>query len=147
MLWHQRLGHPSDHYLYKAHKFVTGVPKFRHESAVMDTCPTCIEAKRVKSPPTGNTTLVATQPYQGLSVDFLFSGTKSKNKEQRKDYVGINGATSAVVVLDHFTRTLERGCSFIRSVSSQVAGRFPPKSLSQLQQKVCTHGPRQGALC
>ena len=71
MLWHQRLGHQSDHYLYNAHKYVEGVPEFRHESAVMDTCPTCIKAKQVKSPPTGNTTLVATQPYQGLSIDFL----------------------------------------------------------------------------
>ena len=51
MLWHQRLGHPSDKYLYRAHKFVDGVSKFKHESAVLSTCPTCIEAKQVKSAP------------------------------------------------------------------------------------------------
>ena len=28
LLWHQRLGHPCDEYLYNAHKFITGVPKF-----------------------------------------------------------------------------------------------------------------------
>ena len=78
IIWPKRLVHPSDHYLYNAHKFVKGVPKFRHESAVTDTCPTCIKAKQVKSPPTGNTTLVVTQPYQGLSVDFLFSVTKCR---------------------------------------------------------------------
>ena len=27
MLWHQRLGHPCDEYLYNAHKTVNGVPK------------------------------------------------------------------------------------------------------------------------
>lgn len=106
MLWHQCLGHPSDHYLYNADKFVKGVPQFCHESAVMDTCPTCFKAKQVKSPATGNTTLVTTQLYQGLSFDFLFSGTKSKDDKRRKDYVGINGATSAIVVLDHFTWAL-----------------------------------------
>jgi len=26
MLWHQRLGHPCDEYLYNAHKWVDGVP-------------------------------------------------------------------------------------------------------------------------
>ena len=54
----------------------------------------------------GNTTLVTTQPYQGLSADFLFSCTKSKDTEWRKEYVGINNATSAIVVLDHFTCNL-----------------------------------------
>ena len=28
LLWHQRLGHPRDEYLYNAHKFIDGVPKF-----------------------------------------------------------------------------------------------------------------------
>ena len=107
MLWHQRLGHPSDHYLYNAHKFVKGVPQFHHEHPVLDVCPTCIQAKQTKAPPSGDTTMTATQPYQGLSIDFSFSGTRSKDDERRKDYVGINGATSAICVLDHFTRKLD----------------------------------------
>ena len=28
ILWHQRLGHPCNDYLYSAHKFIDGVPKF-----------------------------------------------------------------------------------------------------------------------
>ena len=77
MLWHQRLGHPLDHYLYNAHKFVKRSPQIpTHESAVMDTCPTCIKSRSKSSPNQQETqTLVATQPrYQGLSVNFLFSG-------------------------------------------------------------------------
>ncbi len=31
LLWHQRLGHPSDYYLYNAHKHVKGIPKFAHQ--------------------------------------------------------------------------------------------------------------------
>ena len=35
VLWHQRLGHPCDKYLYSAHKFIDGVPKFKRRSDVM----------------------------------------------------------------------------------------------------------------
>ena len=42
----------------------------------------------------------------GLSVDFLFSRTKSKDTEQCKDYVKINNTTSAILILDHFTPNL-----------------------------------------
>ena len=41
MLWHQRLGHPSDYYLYTAHKFIDGVPKFKHNDSILEWCPTC----------------------------------------------------------------------------------------------------------
>ena len=29
LLWHQRLGHPCDKYLYKAHTAINGVPQFK----------------------------------------------------------------------------------------------------------------------
>ena len=105
LLWHQRLGHPSDHYLYNAHKHIKGVPKFKHMDAILDSCPTCIRAKQTKEPAGPNTTRTATQPYQGLSIDFSFSGTKSKNDDTRqRDYVGINGETCWILITDHFTR-------------------------------------------
>ena len=43
LLWHQRLGHPCNEYLYNAHKFITGVPKFDRQTPVLDECPTCIQ--------------------------------------------------------------------------------------------------------
>jgi hypothetical protein len=46
---------------------------------------------------------VATQPYQGLSVDFSFAGVKSKNTDQEHDYVGLNGETCWILVTDHFS--------------------------------------------
>ena len=106
MLWHQRLGHPSDHYLFNAHKFVDGVPKFKHMDPVMDTCPTCIRAKITKSSASEDSTMTATQPFQGLSIDFMFSGLKSKDPKREKNFVGIKGETSAVVIMDHFTKQL-----------------------------------------
>jgi len=79
LLWHQRLCHPSDCCLHNAHNHVDGVPSFQHMDRILDVCPTCIRAKPTKEPASPNTTRTATQPYQGLSVDFSFSGTRSKN--------------------------------------------------------------------
>ena len=64
---------------------------------------TCIQAKQTKQSPGKHSTRVATQPYQGLSVDFSFSGIKSSNSERRKDYEGINGETAWILISDHFT--------------------------------------------
>ena len=44
MLWHARLGHPSDHYLFNAHKNIDGIPRFAHSDGVLQSCPTCITA-------------------------------------------------------------------------------------------------------
>lgn len=104
LLWHQRLGHPSDYYLYNAHKHITGVPKFKHMDPILDSCPTCIRAKQTKEPAGSNTTRTATVPYQGLSIDFSFAGAKSKNENRATDFVGFNGETCWILVSDHFSR-------------------------------------------
>ncbi|GAX10430.1 hypothetical protein FisN_21Lu161 [Fistulifera solaris] len=104
LLWHQRLGHPSNHYLVNAHKYVKGIPVFQHADPVLDTCPTCIRSKQVKASSAGNTTRTATVPYQGLSVDFSFSGQLSSDPGRADDYLGINGETCWILVTDHVTR-------------------------------------------
>ena len=95
MLWHQQLGHPCDEYLYNAHKTVDGVPKFANidKHSVLDQCPTCIQAKQTKIPDGPNFIKAATRPYQGLS----------KDKARHSDFVGLNGATSWILITDHFT--------------------------------------------
>ena len=65
-----------------------------HQHAVLEKCPTCIQAKQTKEPAGSNSTCTATVPYQGLSVDFSFAGVKSKNKEQEQDYLGLNDETA-----------------------------------------------------
>jgi len=37
LLWHQRLGHPSDYYLFNAHRHADGVPRFPHMDHVLDS--------------------------------------------------------------------------------------------------------------
>ncbi|MCE2995760.1 MAG: hypothetical protein LW863_09190 [Flammeovirgaceae bacterium] len=106
LLWHQRLGHPSDYYLFNAHKYVDGVPRFTHMDPVFDTCPTCIQAKQKKEPAGPNSTMKATLPFQGLSMDFSFSGITSKNANRRSDYTGLNGETCWFLVSDHYTGML-----------------------------------------
>ncbi len=60
LLWHQRLGHPSDYYLFNAHKYVKGVPQMNHQHAVLEKCPTCIQAKHTNEPAGSNSTRTAT---------------------------------------------------------------------------------------
>jgi len=79
LLWHQCLGHPSDCYLFNAHRHAHGVRRFPHVGHVLDICPTCIRSKQTKNAAGDNTTRTADQPNQGLSIDFSFSGTQSKN--------------------------------------------------------------------
>ena len=105
LLWHQCLGHPCDEYLYKAGKAVKGVPTFSFMSTILDTCPIYIRAKQTKvrkqatkieeritkghTPCASHSTKRAEHPYQGLSIDFSFSGMSSSNSEQQQDYKGI----------------------------------------------------------
>ena len=106
LLWHQRLGHCSDEYLCNAHKFVDGVPKFNRSDSTLHQCPTCIQAKMTKSPAGPNTTMTATVPYQGLSVDFSFTGLRSKNADRAVEFTGLHGETCWLLITDHFSHRL-----------------------------------------
>ena len=106
MLWHQRLGHIHGEALAQAHRYIEGVPKLSKCDTVLNTCPTCVQAKLTKSSAGPNSTQTATRPYQGLSIDFSFSGVQSKNKEGSKDFLGFNGESSWILVSDHFSRIL-----------------------------------------
>eukprot|EP00980_Cylindrotheca_fusiformis_P004427 scaffold946_cov73-Cylindrotheca_fusiformis.AAC.2 len=133
LLWHQeRLGHPSDdHYLYNSHKFIDGVPKFKHKDNILEKCPTCIRAKLKKQPAGPNSTRVATQPYQGLSVDFSFAGMKLKNAERAKDFVGVKGETCWILITDHFSR-MKHGATRVSKASP----------IEWIQDFLRTHSPK-----
>lgn len=105
MLWHQRLGHIHGEALANAHRHIDGVPKLSRCDSVIYNCPTCIQAKMTKSSAGPNSTRTATRPYQGLSIDFSFSGVESSKKD-REDFVGFNGETSWILVSDHFSKIL-----------------------------------------
>eukprot|EP00536_Pseudo-nitzschia_multiseries_P004809 jgi/Psemu1/10927/gm1.10927_g len=103
LLWHQRLGHPCDDFLYNAHKHILGVPKFQRQTSILDQCPTCIQCKQTKCPAGSRSTRKATQPFQGLSINFAFSGARSSNSKQKRDYKGIHGETAWILITDHYT--------------------------------------------
>jgi hypothetical protein len=108
LLWHQRLGHPSDSYLYNAHQHIKGVPRFAHQDSVLDQCPTCIETKMKKRDTSATaSTRSATTPWQGLSIDFAFTGQRSKNKARADTYKGINGKSCYILIADHATSQLD----------------------------------------
>jgi len=75
--------------------FSDGVPEItRDKDLALDSCPVCLAAN-MKSRNRGNgETRTATEPGQGLSLDFSFAGQHSKNatnSEQMRinDYMGI----------------------------------------------------------
>ena len=102
MLWHQRLGHPSDHYLYTAHKFIDGVPQFKHFDPILERCPTCIRSEQPKNPGI-STTKKATQPWMGFSIDIAFAGQSRKDSKDYTEFLGIHGEKCWIIIKDHFT--------------------------------------------
>ena len=102
LLWHQRLGHPSDQYLYTAHKFINGVPKFKHFDPILDKCPVCTGLEQPKQPGLG-TTKRATKPHQGFSIDFGFVGQAKKEDKKYDEFLGFNKEKAWVLITDHFT--------------------------------------------
>ena len=106
-LWHQRLCHMHPDIIQNAHKFVDGVPEFKGEpiSPELDKCTTCIKSKFTKVSP-GPGLQPPTIPYQGLAMDFSFSGVVSKDKSRRQDIEGLNGETSWLLIKCNFTKIL-----------------------------------------
>jgi len=80
LLWHQRLAHCSDKQLCRAHMFSDGVPELtRRKDSALENCPVCLAANMKSRNRGDGETRTATEPGQGLSLDFLFAGQHSKN--------------------------------------------------------------------
>ena len=85
MLWHQRLIHCGSHSLKSTSLYVDGIPNlsvFNFGDVLI--CPTCLKTNLTKR--FGKNTLGDTVdcPYQGLFIDFSFSG---KVKQDQKGVV------------------------------------------------------------
>jgi hypothetical protein len=104
LLWHHRLGHPGDSYLFAAHRYIKGVHRFKHMDPILDSCPTCLRSKQTKNPAGPHTTRTATVPFQGLSIDFSFAGVRSHHPNRSSYFVGFNGETCWILISDHFSR-------------------------------------------
>ena len=67
-----------------------GVPNFKHNDPVLEKCPICIRLEQSKTPDQG-TTMKATRPIQGYSINLAFTGQISKYFDQCVDYLGLHG--------------------------------------------------------
>jgi hypothetical protein len=114
LLWHQRLIHCGPHSLKDLHNYVDGVSNlssFKFDDLLK--CPTCIKTNLIK-PAAGKKSLrdTVTCPYQGLYIDFAFSGKISRDKNgkiiesDQVDVEGINGENFWVLIADAFSRML-----------------------------------------
>ena len=122
ILWHQWMGHVSDHYLYTSHKFidsvlkfkhqdpVLGVLKFKHQDPVLDKCPVCIQLEQLTTPGWGNTMKV-TVHICGFSINYTFSCQLSKDLVRQVNYLGIHEKTCWLLIHSHFL------CYFFMNVS------------------------------
>ena len=86
-----------------ASEYIDGVPKFPPRDPVPDACSTCIQAKQTKNAAT-STTLKATVPCQGFSMDFSSASIRSKNLKRCRDYLGVHGQTCWLLTTDHFSK-------------------------------------------
>ena len=86
-----------------ASKYIDGVPKFPHRDSFIDACSTCISAKQTKNAATG-TTLKATIPFQGFSMDSSYSGIRSKILKRRRNYVVVYGEPCWLLIINHFSK-------------------------------------------
>ena len=83
MLWYQRLIHLSPVTSRKAHLHCDGIPnlsKLRFDN--ITKCTTFLKANQTKSTQSTRSLMESvSHPYQGLFIDFRFSGRISKDKE------------------------------------------------------------------
>ena len=99
--WHTHLGHQLDDAMTTASKYIDGVSKFPRHDPVLDACSTCIQDKQTKNAATG-TTLKATIPFRGFSMDFSFAGISSKNLKRCHNYLGVHGETCWLLITNNF---------------------------------------------
>ena len=113
MLWHQRLIHCGSHSLQSASQYVDGVPNlsaFNFDDILK--CPTCLKVNLTKNFGKKSLRDSVERPYQGLFIDFAFSGKIKRDKKgvvieaSRADVEGMNGETAWILISDAQTRML-----------------------------------------
>jgi len=76
LLRHQRLAHCGNEQLCRAHMFSDRVPEIRlGKDSALDSCPVCLAANMKSRNRGDGETRTATEPGQGLSLDFFVCGS------------------------------------------------------------------------
>ncbi len=87
------------------HRYVHGVPNLPMTTEI-DDCPVCLKAKLQKSDRGKGPSSTATEPLQGLSIDFGFVVQGSKDSKRTEEYTGLNGETCYCIISDHYSGML-----------------------------------------
>ena len=113
MLWHQRLIHCGSHSLQSASLYVDGVSNlsaFNFDDILK--CLICLKVNLTKNFGKKSLHDSVDRPYQGLFIDFAFSGRIKRDKKDvviessRADVEGMNGETAWILISDAQTRML-----------------------------------------
>jgi hypothetical protein len=92
------------------HKHADGIPPVPIATE-LDTCPVCAHAKlRKAARGLESTRTRATQPGQGIGVDFSFMVQKSKKLDRLERLSGLNGETCYCLIVDHYSGRLYGEC-------------------------------------
>ena len=118
MLWHQCLIHLSPATLKSAYKYCDGIPNISNFAFDdIKNCPMCIkENMRKNAASKRSLTESVTRPYQGLFIDFGFSGFISYDKDgkvvpsSRVHVEGVNGESAWILICDAQTKMLHGDC-------------------------------------
>ena len=107
MLWHQRLIHCGSHSLKSASLYVDEFPNlsaFNFNDIIK--CPTCLRTILTKNFGKKSLCDSVERPYQGLFIDFAFSGKVKRDKKgvvieaSRKDVEGMNDEMAWLLISD-----------------------------------------------
>jgi hypothetical protein len=109
VLWHQRLCHIHSRRISEMHKLARGVPPLPIEES-HSTCPICARAKLTKAVRSKGSSSRATQPHQGISVDFGFVVQTSSDAQRKRNLAGLNGETCYCLIVDHYSGALYGQC-------------------------------------
>lgn len=118
LLWHIQLAHGGDHNHDSLYKHIDGIPNFSNlKFDDMNKWSTCLRVKLTKNT-AGHQSLRnhLTSPYQGLYVDFGFSGKVHCDDDGelieslQEEVKGINGESSWILICDGKTQMLHGDC-------------------------------------
>jgi hypothetical protein len=110
ILWHQCLGHIHSRCVSKMLKHADGIPPVPIATE-LDTCPVCVHVKLCKAARGLESTRThATQPGQGIGVDFSFMVQKSKNLDHLEHLSDLNCEMCYCLIVDHYSGHLYGEC-------------------------------------
>jgi len=122
------------------------------KDSAFNSCPVCLAANMKSRNRGDGETRAATEPGQGLSLNFLFAGQHSKNAtnpEQMRinDYMGIHRETCYLLLCDHTTERLYGACRQSKAPPIAWLKKWLTKNVKDNVKDRCVFMDQGGELC